>query len=462
MKKKIWLSALLGVLVLTAAGIGGKYYMANKNETLKALYPRSPETFVGDPMPYFDGKNFLIYYLEDHRDGQIGFHPFSLFKTNDFYRYENIGEVIPYVNQADNQERALGTGSVIKDREGRYHAFYTAHNGDLEPKEAIMHGTSQDGEKWTKLPTDTFFASSAYEANDFRDPFVFYREDLNEYWMLITTRREGTGVIAKYTSKDLTTWEDEGVFFKNDLGNDSNLECPSVVFYNGKWYLAFSDQWDQRVVHYRVSDSLDQPFKKLAEGLDHVDGAGFYAGRLETDGNNLYLVGWIPTKDQHDDRFNYNWAGNLAVHQLVESAIGLKAKLPEVAKKEIKKFDLTVEQIKGEEIEYVEEAAVYRGTITGSADGLLALSFSKDNQVVIDYAEQTISYYNTSSDNLAKSTAKTVMPLELSENALELEIVKEKDIVVVYAGGRALSNRIYKAKASDWKFNILQGEFELN
>lgn len=175
MKKKLW-GSVAAVVVVVVAGLGGKYYMDQQHETIEALYPTAPGTFVGDPMPYYDGQDFLIYYLEDHRDGEVGFHPFSLFKTRDFYHYQNAGEVIPYVNEADDQERALGTGSVIKDEDGLYHAFYTAHNGDLDPKEAIMHATSKDGEKWDKLPDHTFFASSAYEANDFRDPYVFYVE----------------------------------------------------------------------------------------------------------------------------------------------------------------------------------------------------------------------------------------------------------------------------------------------
>ncbi|WP_459783661.1 glycoside hydrolase family protein [Alkalibacterium sp. s-m-22] len=111
------------------------------------------------------------------------------------------------------------------------------------------------------------------------------------WWMLITTRQDGEGVIAKYTYDNLNKWENEGVFFKNDLGNDSNLEYQSLVHFDGKWYLAFSDQWDQRVVHYCIANDVNGPFEAPKKGIDHIDGAGFYAGRLETDGENLYMVG---------------------------------------------------------------------------------------------------------------------------------------------------------------------------
>ncbi len=318
MKNKKYLLLLLIVPLL----LGGMQLMKSEKSTITALYPRSPESFVGDPMPYYNGKDFLIYYLEDQRLDTIGFHPFSLLRTRNFYQYVDEGEVLPYVNEEDSIERALGTGSITQDKQGTYHAFYTGHNGSLTPKEQIMHATSRDGVKWEKIEHDTFKAGPNYAADDFRDPFVFWEEESQEYWMLITTRANDTGVIARYTSTDLSNWQDEGIFFSNDLGDDSNLECPSLVHYQGKWYLAFSDQFGKRLVHYRVADEITGEFKRVDES-DYVDGAGFYAGRLETDGENLYLVGWIPTKDNHEDRGNYNWAGNLAVHQLRSNEAGI-------------------------------------------------------------------------------------------------------------------------------------------
>ncbi len=52
-----------------------------------------------------------------------------------------------------------------------------------------------------------------------------------EYWMLITTRKNNSGVIALYTSDDLRVWKDQGILFKNDMGTDSNLECPTLIKY---------------------------------------------------------------------------------------------------------------------------------------------------------------------------------------------------------------------------------------
>lgn len=437
---------IIGLIIVFCIGIGGVFMFRKNEKKFESLYPRSNETFVGDPMPYYNGKDFLVYYLEDHRDGEIGFHPFSLLRTRDFYQYEDEGEVIPYENEEDSIERALGTGSIIRDKKGKYHAFYTGHNDSLVPKERIMHAISNDGVNWKKIPEDTFEASETYDANDFRDPFVFWNSESEEYWMLITTRANQTGVIALYASKDLENWDDRGIFFSNDLGNDSNLECPSVVEYQGKWYLTFSDQWDKRVVHYRVSHDLTEPFKSVEE-TDYFDAAGFYAGRLTTDGRGLYLIGWIPTKENHDDQMKYNWAGNLAVHQLVVNESGnLSPSLPEKAEAKIKKkhIDLSQEQT----LDLEGETIIYQGTYRPSKDEKVIVSVGNQNHLVLDFNANKMAYYNDSIERTVEGTSVTEISFDEAPS-YEFKMVHEKDIFVVYLGGKALSNRIYAGQTSN-------------
>ena len=54
-----------------------------------------------------------------------------------------------------SHEDALGTGSVFKDG-NTYYAFYTGHNGDLDPKEIIYWATSTDLKTWTKDTQHSF------------------------------------------------------------------------------------------------------------------------------------------------------------------------------------------------------------------------------------------------------------------------------------------------------------------
>jgi beta-fructofuranosidase len=464
------------------------------------IFPKSQQSnlsFVGDTMPYYENGKFNVFYLDDIRDNiENGFHPWSLLQTDNLYNYTNQGIVINHSNNSLDQDLALGTGSVMKDKNGLYHAFFTGFNDrrtdvvsqlnkanlasdfgsqgnnrwnygygtsntdftlatvydasgkkyyqsgldglELHPdfvqpsaskgaiyrwtagengkidltgtytkytqndsnpswpdgvtltiyrnneilqrdvvpvsnlvqnvdnikikmlnvnqgdniyfvitannnnawdggkldvsinpteiaNEAIMHATSTDLKTWTKIYNDTFFASAQYSKNDFRDTYVFYNQDDNKYWMLITTRKGDTGVIAKYVSDDLKNWTDQGVFFTNDM-NTSNLECPTLIKYGSYWYLTFSDQsaadpYGNRVVHYRKASSINGPFTKPAR--DSFDGNGFYAGKLEKDSsNNLYLFGWTPTKVDYNDSNAYDWAGNLVVHQIKQNTNG--------------------------------------------------------------------------------------------------------------------------------------------
>lgn len=431
--------------------------------------PKSENSWVGDVMPFHDGKQWQIFYLEDHRDGEIGFHPFSLFQTNDFVEYKDKGIVIPYINEELSQERALGTGSIIKDKEGLYHAFYTAHNGSLDIAEAIMHATSKNLTKWDKKTDEMFYGDSQYQRNDFRDPFVIFNEEEQKYWMLITTRKDDRGVIAKYTSTDLSNWEDEGVFFENDLGTDGNLECPSMVFYKGKWYLSFSDQWPDRVTHYRVSDSMNGPFEKPT-GLDHWDSNAFYAGQIQKDSEDqLFVFAWVPTKENHDDNKGYNWAGNLVVHKLKQNSDGsLSAQVPDSVREFYESKNApTVSPLQDSAIRFKQnDTQTYiKGSVEFDEDSEFGFSFnSKDDypsQLNIMIQDSVISYHNNYLKYIDSSTPLT--KLQISDpTSFDFELFINGEIITFYINGEhAFTNRLLLAKDNDFDFFVRSGNATL-
>ena len=91
---------------------------------------------------------------------------------------------------------------------GVTHIFYSGHNADFTPVEAVMHATASDAtlSDFTKIPEDTFSGTDGYSDFDFRDPKVFWNEDTGNYWMLITSRYNGEAAIGLYTSDDLLSW----------------------------------------------------------------------------------------------------------------------------------------------------------------------------------------------------------------------------------------------------------------
>lgn len=480
-RKRFYMMVII-LMGLMLAGCGSV-----KQEGL-SIFPKSKQSWVGDPMPYYDGKDFQVFYLEDLRNGDKGFHPWCLLTTNNFYDYKDGGIVIPYSQNTFDQDLALGTGSVIKDKEGIYHAFYTGHNGGKKPKEAIMNAKSKDLKSWTKIPKNTFYASEQYSPDDFRDPYVLYNEDYKEYWMLITTRKNNMGVIALYTSTDLNKWTDEGILFENDMNSDSNMECPTLLKYGEYWYLTFSDQWPTRVVHYRIAKDSKGRFNKPA--LNYFDGNGFYAGRLETDSKNLYLFGWTPTKVNYDDMQKYDWAGNLVVHQIKQKENGELYPMP--VEQVLKKFNNNIklkvltqtETVKDLHKEYSFLGKGYEALTFPKVDGInkitgkinikskmsrfgFMFNVGEDRiaplNIVFNAESKQLEFYNVSTDKILSSEPQSTMPLEINVNSdLNFTLLIDDSITVVYVNDQAvLSTRMFTMKNHEWGIFSIDSDIDI-
>lgn len=277
--------------------------------------PKSVVGYVGDPMPYFSDGVMNVFYLQDGRNTNLGYHPIALMETTDNTSFKDYGAVLPYVDNIYDPDLAIGTGSVIKDESGLYHCFYTGHNDNkssgLPYYEKIQHATSPDKKTWTKIPADGFYGGT----NDFRDPYVTYMKDESLYWMLVATRASGRGgALRLYKSSDLHQWSDFGYYFYNDSGSYT-MECPTLLNFAGCWYLSYSEQGSNRVTHYRYRTSLTSGSWQKPD-LDYFDSEGFYAGRMEKMDNRLFIYGWCATKSGEYDGGDYDWAGNLVVHEL--------------------------------------------------------------------------------------------------------------------------------------------------
>ena len=371
-------------------------------------------------------------------------------------------------------------------------------NPTEQANEAIMHATSTDLKNWTKIYNDTFFASPQYSKNDFRDPYVFYNNEDNKYWMLITTRKDGTGIIAKYVSDDLKNWVDKGVFFTNDM-NTSNLECPTLIKYGGYWYLTFSDQsavdpYGNRIVHYRKTNSLSEAFIK--PDRDNFDGNGFYAGKLEKDSsNNLYMFGWTPTKVNYNDLNEYDWAGNLVVHQIKQNTNGDLYVTPvEAVVNKINHY------INLNEVNKTQTITKTNNNYSFSGNGYESVTFSEINgtnkitgkintksksnkfgfmfntgengkaplNIVFNHELGRLEFYNASTDG-SLGQLQSTKPITVADNAtLDFTILINDSVAVLYVNNQAaLSTRMYNMQNHKWGIfsidsNVTFSEFQLS
>jgi beta-fructofuranosidase len=277
---------------------------------------------VGDVMPFYDASSskFYIFYLRDiWSDATNQRHPWNALTTTNLNSYTEVGEKLSCSADPCKQDFAIGTGSVIKNG-STYYAFYTGHNpnapGACSPiKEGVMLATSSNlNGSFTKSTTfTTIYPPAGFDCCDnFRDPYVF--KNGSTFYMLISTRTtvNGTwkGVIAKYTSTNLTSWTYQGILYDGGAINYFMMECPSIFIMGSTYYLMFSDIGTNRVI-YRKGTSVNGPWG-YPVGSDILSNVG-YAASTASNGTSRYIWGW-----QHTT----GWAGNLIDKKLTQDANG--------------------------------------------------------------------------------------------------------------------------------------------
>lgn len=479
MNKKSLLTFLTFLLV--GCSVSPTNTLPNKGSVTQEgldVFPTSiDDTYVGDPMPFFDNGKMNVFYLQDGRNTIQGYHPINLMQTENYYEYEEKGTVIPFVNSIFEPDYALGTGSVIKDKDGLYHFYYTGHNASkssgLEYVEKIQHATSSDLINWTKHPEDGFYGGH----NDFRDPYVLYMEEDNCYWMLVTTRHLNSGVLKLYKSTDLKHWNYDSVFYDN--GNETyNMECPTLIKYNNYWYLTFSEQGGHRVMHYRYTDDLSKPW--IVPENDYLDDIGFYAGRLEKDDQGkMYAFGWCATKVGEFDQGDFDWGGNLVVHQIVQKTNGeLGTKMVDTFKdkfnnevgyqlisnkQQVEKIELVNEGFNSKAIEGLSnnitriEFTLKRTSDTGSCG--ISFSSNGDNTVgpvayEFNIENKYLNYYNNIYGISDFQSPQLSMKME-NAFSYDVDIVIDDQIVCVYVDDvLSLTTRIYDLRNGNISFYV--------
>lgn len=304
-----------------------------------AVFFKPENSWAGDFIPFFWDGEYHLFYLRDWREegslaGTPHLTPWHHIGTKDGAHFTDYGEAIPRGTRQD-QDMCIYTGDVL-EADGQFHIFYTGHNPYVEetgkPKQSVMHATSPDLITWTKDPSVNFYADpDVYERDDWRDPFVFWNEEAQEYWMLLAARlKEGPygrrGCTALCASTDLTNWEIREPFWSPCLYYTH--ECPDLFKMGEWWYLIVSEFSDTFVTRYRMSKSLSGPW--IAPENDSFDTRAWYAAKTASDGTRRLGFGWNPTRVGEDDEGRWEWGGSLIVHEIVQQSDGsLTVKLPE-------------------------------------------------------------------------------------------------------------------------------------
>lgn len=303
---------------------------------MNQLYYQFPGTWFGDCMPYGKGEDFYLFHQRDNRNPEPFGEPFGwdLAVTSDFVNYRDMGTAIPRGSD-EEQDQFIFAGSIFEG-EGQYHAFYTGYNREYpkqgKASQVLMHAVSDDLIHWTKTQDKlTFTPQEGYDPDDWRDPFVLRDEENDQYLLILGARKKGpktqqTGRTVKFTSKDLKEWKFEGDFWAPDLF--VMHEMVDLFKIGDWWYHVVTEYSDRSKMIYRMSKSINGPW--IAPEDDAFDGRAYYAGRtFELNGHRI-LFGWVATKEDCDDKKNYEWAGTFVPHEVYQREDGtLGVKIPD-------------------------------------------------------------------------------------------------------------------------------------
>ena len=219
-----------------------------------SLYFRPEKAVLGDMIPYYDNGVFKPFYLRNYRANRDEQHQDSwvMLSTTDHIHYtEHDTKIVG------------GTGSVIKV-DGLYHMFYCTFQ-KLPEKNYMNHAVSTDLDVWTEIPEDRFASDDViYEPIHWRDPFVFWSEEENCWWMIFAAQKKGKttrrGCVGLCKSKDLHHWDYCEPFYA-PMNAQCAFECPDF-FRMGDWYyLVFSSYADRYQTMYRKSRSPYGPWQ---------------------------------------------------------------------------------------------------------------------------------------------------------------------------------------------------------
>lgn len=292
------------------------------------MFYRPSHSVAADVIPFYCNNAFRLFYLRDFRD--IENHgegtPWYLLSTCDFVQFKEHGEVLKRGSK-EEQDLYVFTGSAY-EKNGKTYLFYTGHNPHFieqgKHQEAVMLAVSNDFETWEKEADFKLLPTSTFEAHDFRDPFVFYNEETEEYNMLLAARltagpdrRRGCTAVA--VSKDLISWDVQDKPFYSP-GLYYTHECPDLFKMGEWWYLVFSEFTDKCETRYRMAKTLEGPW--LTPDHDTFDNRNFYAAKTVSDGKERYVIGWNPTNQKDQDFEETMWGGNIIVHKIVQREDG--------------------------------------------------------------------------------------------------------------------------------------------
>ena len=445
------------------------------------LYYQPDGIWVGDIMPYGKDGSFYVYHQRDTRNpGPFG-EPFgwALATTKDFVTYKDYGESLKRGTD-EEADQFIYAGSVF-EAQGCFHAFYTGYNREFlkagKTSQTLLHATSQDGINWEKSKEALEIPpQSGYDRRNWRDPFVLWDEERQEYLLILGARkgedkRKQTGRLVSFTSKNLEKWKFQGDFWSP--GIFTMFEMPEIFKMGDWWYLVFSEYSDGNKIHYRMSKSLYGPWSAPKD--DSFDGRAYYAGRTAFDGKRRVLFGWVPTRDGDDDKNSYLWGGTFVPHEVFQREDGTLGVKPLDSVMEafsgwkdlfnpcMKTIDIKQESVLCEEAGVLTALETYLTFEEGTRE--ISIKFYEDLETGVSYeyrfyVEENRIVFNKCPNYPWYQCFNIGLERPIVLNAGEeyhIQLIVDNDIATLYVNGTALNVRLCDRPGNALSITVMNG-----
>lgn len=287
-----------------AAALARKEQLVSHPRAHEASEPyRSPIHYrpsvgrMGDTIPFYADGAYHVFFIR-----AMPKMPWAHIVSTDLVHWVELPDALkPDGDPMGPHGENIGTGSVIETG-GVYHAFFTAWNPrNPAGREVVGHATSTNLVDWVKHPEDLGAPDDVLYRNaherDFRDPYVFWNDEEQRWWLLIYAQDARTGgtVFGVYTSDDLKTWTPQP-----PIANLTGQECPDYFRIGDTHYLIGG-------FRYSIANALRGPYRTPPH--PYLDTPIIYAGKRMFDGRRHVWTGWFRDLAGERDRGAPEWGG---------------------------------------------------------------------------------------------------------------------------------------------------------
>ncbi|WP_372630188.1 glycoside hydrolase family 32 protein [Cohnella sp.] len=452
-------------IALANGALGGESH-AVKNERYRLRYHLMPAVgWMNDPngLIYFKGKYHVFYqhYPFAPKQGPMYWgHAVSA----DLVNWEHLPVALapsePYDYVTDGIGGGCWSGSAVDDN-GTLTLIYTGHVDGRKPEEVQCLATSADGIVFEKAAFNPVIEGPPEEGGfGFRDPKVWRRD--GRWHMVVGYGKDGNGKALYYRSDDLRVWTFIGAAAEGDGAMGNMWECPDLFPLGGEdrhvLIVSPMNMGDTKTLY--LSGSFDYESGKLdvryRERLDY--GFDFYAPQtlLDERGRRI-LIGWMNIWGSDMPEREDGWMGAMTLPRelrLTEDGLLVMEPVEEL------------QALRGKHISFgahvvAEGVGLSHLGIHGDALELImafdagassARAFGVRVRCSADGGEYTEIRYDREKGNVSVdrdrsgANVKGVAEMELwpdADGIVMLRLFVDRTSVELFAGNRAMSNRIY-------------------